>query len=42
MSIERGPTGYSVSEAVPDGRSIKKRKILPIQVLPGLLTSLYC
>ncbi|CAM6017413.1 unnamed protein product [Sphagnum balticum] len=34
MSIERGPTGYSVSEAVPDGRSIKKRKILPIQVLP--------
>jgi hypothetical protein len=42
MSIERGPTGYSVSEAVPDRRSIKKRKILPIQVLPGLLTSLYC
>jgi hypothetical protein len=43
MSIERGPTGYSVSEAVPDGRrSIKKRNILPIQVLPGLLTSLYC
>ncbi|CAK9207182.1 unnamed protein product [Sphagnum jensenii] len=34
MSIERGPTGYSVSEAVPDRRSIKKRKILPIQVLP--------
>ncbi len=42
MSIERGPAGYSVSEAVPDGRSKKKRNILPIQVLPGLLTSLYC
>ncbi len=42
MSIERGATGYSVSEDVPDRRSIKKRNILPIQVLPGLLMPLYC
>jgi hypothetical protein len=34
MSIVRDPTGYSVSETVPGVRNIRKRNILPIQVLP--------
>jgi len=34
MSIVRDPTSYSVSETVPGVRNIRKRNILPIQVLP--------
>jgi hypothetical protein len=41
MSIVRDPTSYSVSETVPGVRNIRKRNILPIQVLPGLLTILW-
>jgi hypothetical protein len=40
MSIVRDPAGYSVSETVPGVRNIRKRNILPIQMLPGLLTIL--